>query len=142
MLSRFLALAALIALAVFAAACGGDDDDDVVTGDDDDSAPATSAPAADGTEADVTITVAGSAFDPSDFSVPADADVVIAITNEDSVAHNFTVYKDDAFTEMQGTTLPLPAGGAGNVFGTFAAGEYYFRCEIHPEQMQGSFTAE
>jgi plastocyanin len=141
---KLLSILALTALIVLAVACGDDDDDtgDGGNGGDGETDAATSAPAGNGDEADLTITVADFAFNPNEFTVPAGSDVVIAITNEDSTDHNFTVYTDAGFTNMQGTTLPLPAGASDSIFGTFPAGEYFFRCEIHPSQMQGSFTAE
>jgi plastocyanin len=140
---NFLAILALAALCVLAVACG-DDDDDTGTDGGNETDAATTAPAGNGNgeEPDVSITIEGSAFNPDEFTVPADGDVVIGITNEDTIAHTFTVYTDAEFTEMQGTTLPLDGGAGDTVFGTFPAGEYFFRCEIHPAQMQGSFTAE
>jgi plastocyanin len=140
MVIRLLTVLALTVLVQSALACGDDDDD---TGDNrgDDNGSETTTPNRR-SEADVAVLIADFAFDPSEFTVPAGEDIVIGLTNEDSGSHTFTVYTDAEFTAMQGTTVHLDAGASDSVFGTFDAGEYFFRCELHPTQMQGSFTAE
>ncbi|HUF53704.1 MAG TPA: cupredoxin domain-containing protein [Dehalococcoidia bacterium] len=157
---KLLAILALAALTVFALACGDDDDDD--TGDDANGDVSTTAPAGDATDApadaatedaeptdegegdngaeSVAVLIADFAFDPSEFTVPAGS-ITFDVTNEDSVAHTFTVYTDEAFSEATDVNVSVRGGSSGSGEGEFEAGEYYFRCEFHPD-MQGTFTAE
>jgi plastocyanin len=162
---RLLTLLVLSALAVFALACGDDDDD---TGDDANGDVATTAPAAatdeptdaatdaadetdepeptedgddnGGAAETVTIAIANFAFDPSDFTVPAGA-VLFEVSNADSAPHTFTVYADEAYTDATDVDVSVGAGSSGSGEGTFEAGPFFFRCELHPD-MQGTFTAE
>jgi plastocyanin len=140
-LGRSLLGLAVASLALAAVACGGDDDDD-----DDgngDGATATADGSGDGGGGnEVDVVLEGFAFAPTQFTVPAGEDVVINLENRDSAPHTFTVYLDNAFSEMQGTTLPLDAGASDEVRGTFDAGTYFFRCEVHPATMTGQFSAE
>jgi plastocyanin len=159
---KLLAIMALAALSVLALACGDDDDD---SGDDTrgdgaaTTAPVGNAPtdaatdvptdAADETGDDddngssaetVAIAIAGFAFDPSDFTVPAGT-VSFEVSNADSAPHTFTVYADEAYTDATEVNVSVGAGSSGSGEGTFEAGPYFFRCELHPD-MQGTFTAE
>ena len=132
---------ALAGLALAAVACGDDDDDD--DGGNGDGATATADGSGDGGgDSEVDLVLEGFAFAPSQFTVGAGEDVVINLENRDSAPHTFTVYLDNAFSEMQGTTVPLDAGASDEAHGTFDAGTYFFRCEVHPATMMGQFTAE
>jgi plastocyanin len=146
---KFLAIAALAALAIFAVACGDDDggsgfenDGDVPTEGRSRGPTATG----DGSNTDqeaIRVNIENFAFNPADFTVPTgDSPGVISITNLDSAGHTFTVYTDAEFSEPEGTDVSLSGGANEVVIGNFSAGEYFFRCEIHPSQMQGTFTAE
>jgi len=66
------------------------------------------------------------------------------LNNQGTATHTLTVYKDDKFTEQVSgaDTKNVSAGSKGEFKTTFTAGEYYFRCERHPTQMQGEFDAE
>lgn len=132
-------------------ACGDDDDD---TGGDG-SPTATESPAAatsPGTSGnDETPPAAGGnvvdvkaenfAFDPAEITVPAGEPVTFRFTNADSVSHTFTLYTDEAFENPIG-------GGSATVqepeitVSFIDPGEYYFRCELHPSQMQGELKAQ
>jgi plastocyanin len=129
----------LLALAMGATACGGDDDDEPADGGPEPTA--TSQPGG-GDEATVDVVIQDFAFSPTRFTLGAGDDVVIGLDNRDAAGHTFTVYLDEGFSEAQGTTLPVSAGSQDTIHGTFEAGTYFFRCEIHPATMQGSFTAE
>ena len=138
---RSALLTGLIALALVAVACGDDDDDD----DDGNGGEATATEGSgdgNGDGATVDVVIEGFAFVPNEFSLSAGEDVTIGLQNPAGVPHTFTVYLDDAFSEMQGTTVSLAGGAEETVFGTFDAGTYFFRCEIHPATMTGQFTAE
>jgi len=132
-------IAGLLVAAV--SACGDDDEGS----DDNGGEPAATTPAAvgDGGE-EVSVEAVDLGFDPEEVAVPADVEVVVKLNNTGVASHTLDVYADEEFTE------PIDGAATGNVSGgekgeftaTFAAGEYFFRCEIHPGQMQGTLTAE
>lgn len=81
-------------------------------------------------------------FDTDEISVPAGAPVIINFDNQDEgVDHNFAVYETEAATEVifRGDVITGPA----QISYTFTAPEepgiYFFRCDVHPTQMTGSF---
>lgn len=150
-MKRFWMLAALLAalaLTLAAAGCGDDDDDD---GGDDGGGDSTPTEAAsengDDIEAQtVSVIIADFAYTPPEFTVAAGAEVTFDVTNDDEVSHTFTVYEDEAYSEARetdievaGSAVATAAAGTGEVF---EAGDYFFRCELHPTQMEGTFTAE
>jgi plastocyanin len=131
--AALLAAAALLALG--AAACGGDDDD----GDDGDSAAATQ-PAGDG---GVTVTATDFSFSPAEVEATAGEALSLTLQNDGSAPHTLTVYSDEEYTtEVAGAdTGQVNGGESGDFEVTFdAAGDYYFRCEVHPSQMQGEIV--
>lgn len=136
----FATIAVLAALSAGAIACG-DDDDDSSSGDDA-GTEATATLAADGGGTTVDITATDFAFDKTSFTVPAGEEINFALTNDGSAPHTFTVYTDEEYTDPVDVDVRTDAGASGSDSGTFEAGEYYYRCEIHPTQMQGEFTAE
>jgi plastocyanin len=84
-------------------------------------------------------------FDKSTLTVPAGSSVTITFTNNDSgVPHNFALYTDAS----AGTTIYKGAivNGPGTTKYTFTApstpGTYFFRCDVHPTQMTGSFIVQ
>ncbi len=89
------------------------------------------------------LTARNNAFDKSSFTVPAGATVALSFINDDpGVQHNFALYTDASATTaiFRGAV----ATGQQTVLYTFAApstpGTYFFRCDIHPETMSGSFV--
>ncbi|QSZ68344.1 hypothetical protein RJ40_01480 [Methanofollis aquaemaris] len=83
------------------------------------------------------------AFNTDEISVPAGAPVIINFDNQDEgVDHNFAVYKTPAAVEtiFRGDVITGPA----QISYTFTAPEepgiYFFRCDVHPNQMTGSFV--
>jgi plastocyanin len=133
-------------------ACGDDDDD---TGGDGspaatESPAAATSPGTDGndetppaTGADnvVDVKTENFAFDPAEITVPAGEPVTFRFTNADSVSHTFTLYTDEEFEN------PIGGGSATEqepeITVSFVdPGEYYFRCELHPSQMQGELKAQ
>lgn len=152
----FLVAGALLsALAV--AACGGDDNED--TGDNQSPAATTGAagtrtPAATspgsagndqtppaGGENTVNVKTQNFAFDPAEITVPAGEPITFNFTNADSVRHTFTLYLDEGYTQA------IDGGSASadtpEITVSFVdPGDYFFRCEVHPTQMEGVLTAE
>lgn len=167
---RWLAAAALVVTMGFAlAACGGDDDDEdgsdvtpgaVSTQPASATEPASTAeptaeatepegdatePAGDGVD-NISVTAADFSFSTDAESVAPGSVVMVAFSNTGSAPHTLTFYADEEYTEA------IPAGDSGQVSGgssvnfTFEAPEsgddVYYRCEVHPAQMQGELAVE
>ena len=117
--------------------------------------PTAKAPAPSGTPATVenftgqtvNVTAQNVQFDTSSINVNAGGQVRIHFTNNDNgTPHNFAVYKSST------DTTPVADGSVGVifpgpnvddvVFTTPAAGSYYFRCDVHPTIMFGTFTVK
>jgi plastocyanin len=104
--------------------------------------PATTSSAA-GNAVTIDLSASGMAFDTKTIKVPAGAKVTINFQNKDSANHNFAAYLDAAAAnkifvgEVIGTT---------SIIYTFTAptnpGTYFFRCDVHPSIMKGSFIVE
>jgi len=139
-----LVMAAAV-VAALAFACGGDDDPEptptptVVAGTPDPSRPTPAPPI----QALVSIEAKDRAFEPTSILAPVGIVVRLTLANLDDTPHTLTVYADEDFLE------PLPNGDTGEVGEgaiakldlTFEEGEYYYRCEIHPDDMQGQIVA-
>jgi plastocyanin len=131
----------LLVLSTAAIACGDDDDDDG-TGDDNGGDATTGASDDGGGGESLVVTIIDFSYDPEEFAVPAGEEVTFEVANDDDVSHTFTVYRDAEFNRIGDVSVQVDAGEGGEGTATFEAGEYFFRCELHPSQMQGSFVAE
>jgi plastocyanin len=91
-------------------------------------------------------TIQGVAFASKTITAPANTSIRIRLHNEDDgVDHNIAFYPS-----ATNTAAPLAAGSIGQtfpgvatddtVFETPAAGSYFFRCDVHPTTMTGTFT--
>jgi plastocyanin len=104
---------------------------------------ATTAPTSVGKTVPVTLIAKNIAFDMSTISVPAGSTVVMTFVNNDTnVPHNFALYTDSkATTKIFAGDLVT---GVKTVTYTFTApsapGNYFFRCDTHPEIMTGTFV--
>jgi plastocyanin len=85
------------------------------------------------------------AFDKSTITVPAGAEVTIVFDNKDEgVPHNFSLYKTPEAVDQlfDGEIITGPK----TINYTFKApetpGKYFFRCDVHPNQMTGTFVVE
>ncbi len=103
---------------------------------------ATTAQPTGGKTVPVTLTAKNIAFDKGTISVPAGSTIVMTFVNNDAnVPHNFALYTDSK------ATTKIFAGnfvtGVKTVTYTFTApsnpGNYFFRCDTHPEIMTGTF---
>ena len=85
-------------------------------------------------------------FDQSELRAQADGQVTVRFTNDDpGVPHNWAVYTDDNAGEAIGGANEGICTGPCSEEITFelpAPGQYYFRCDVHPTQMEGTFTVE
>jgi plastocyanin len=152
---RAIALCALIGSLLVAGACGGDDEDEdggaatpaettvAAT-----AAPTTDAGGGDGGEAEVIpvdITAQDFEFEADVTTVAPEAVIAVTFTNDGSAPHTVNFYSDEEYSEA------IPAAESGQVSGgesvnfTFealASGTMYYRCEVHPQQMQGGLAIE
>ena len=82
------------------------------------------------------------AFSPRSLSAPPNTRVTVRINNQDAgVLHNFAVYTNNQATSriFIGEFHTGP-GIKDYSFETPAAGNYFFRCDTHPDTMTGSFV--
>jgi predicted lipoprotein with Yx(FWY)xxD motif/plastocyanin len=104
------------------------------------------APSSSPAGAAVTINLAAKnmAFDMSTITVPAGAKVTINFNNQDGgIPHNFSLFTDSSANPpalFQGQIINGPATVAYTFTAPAAAGTYFFRCDIHPTLMTGSFV--
>jgi len=82
-------------------------------------------------------------FDQSELTAKAGGSVTVRFDNEDQgVPHNWALYTDDSATEaIAGANENICTGPcqAEITFDAPAPGEYFFRCDVHPAQMKGTF---
>ncbi|MEX2557907.1 MAG: cupredoxin domain-containing protein [Actinomycetota bacterium] len=125
-------------LCFMAAACGGDDK----------SAAPTPTPSVSESSPCVlgalTLVAKDIDFDKSCLIAPANQPITITMDNKDAgIPHNFAIYPDlrSSAALFKGENVLGPVVKAYKV-PALAAGEYHFRCDIHPRQMQGDFVVE
>jgi plastocyanin len=85
------------------------------------------------------------AFNLSTITVPASAQVTVHFTNEDAgIPHNFAVYKTAAAQEIifQGKVISGVSSTTYNFTAPTTPGSYYFRCDVHPTLMTGTFIVQ
>ncbi len=93
----------------------------------------------------IDLTAQNISFDKSTITVPAGVEVMINFDNEDNgVPHNFAVYKTSAAQDkiFSGQIITGPK----RITYTFTApttpGNYFFRCDVHPTIMTGTFVVK
>jgi cytochrome c oxidase subunit II len=85
------------------------------------------------------------AFNLSTITVPPGAQVTVNFNNEDSgVPHNFSVYESPAAQKVifQGKIITGPATTSYKFTAPTTPGTYFFRCDVHPTIMTGSFIVQ
>ncbi len=90
-------------------------------------------------EGDVTVVMVDIAFEPKEFTIAADTDVVVFLPNEGALEHNFTI------DELGIATDTIPGGESTTVTINAPAGTYEYYCSIpgHREAgMVGTLTVE
>ena len=101
--------------------------------------------AAGGEAVTVDLSAQNIAFDKSSITVPAGAAVTVDFDNKDSgIPHNFAVYTDSSASQsiFKGETITGPATTTYHFTAPSDPGTYYFRCDVHPEQMNGNFVVQ
>jgi plastocyanin len=143
MLGMMLAMVVAVAMV---AACGDDEGDGGGTEATTRAATATDGAGGDGAGAvDLEIAAENTAYDVSELTAPAGADVTLVFDNDDEgLQHNWSLYESEESED------PLFEGeiitGVDSVDYTFTApedpGTYHFHCDVHPTQMEGEFIVE
>jgi predicted lipoprotein with Yx(FWY)xxD motif/plastocyanin len=108
-------------------------------------APSSASPAASATGPSVTIDLVSQsmAFDKSSITVKAGASVTMNFNNKDGgIPHNFALYTNSSATTpiFVGQTIRGPATITYTFTAPATAGTYFFRCDIHPTSMTGTFV--
>jgi plastocyanin len=85
-------------------------------------------------------------FDQSELTAQAGGSVTVRFDNEDQgVPHNWALYTDDSATEaIAGANENICTGPcqAEITFELPGPGTYFFRCDVHPTQMTGTFVVQ
>jgi plastocyanin len=85
------------------------------------------------------------AFDKSTITVPAGADVTVNFDNEDAgIPHNFSVYTDSSAKTaiFVGEIISGPKTITYHFTAPTQPGTYFFRCDVHPTIMTGTFIVQ
>jgi cytochrome c oxidase subunit 2 len=83
------------------------------------------------------------AFDKNTISVPAGIKVMISFDNKDKgIPHNFAVYKTAAAKDLifSGKIITGPQRITYTFMAPKTPGRYFFRCDVHPKIMTGTFV--
>ncbi len=141
-------LAAVAVTFILAFTLGGDGGIEEKAGGDDD-AVAEMSPEPEETPADGEGTVVEIAmipvikFDTADVTVPADQPVTLTADNIDpGIPHNWAVYTDDSASELIAGTPICTDCTETITFDPPEPGVYFFKCDVHPVQMVGTFVVE
>lgn len=95
------------------------------------------------TSVTIDLVAQGMIFNKSTIAVPAGASVTMNFNNQDSVPHNFALYTDSSAATLifRGQVITNDT-----IVYTFTApstpGNYFFRCDVHPASMTGTFKVE
>lgn len=86
-------------------------------------------------------------FDMEELAIPANEDATITADNtDDGILHNFAVYNsgdeaeggEGAIAATEECTAPCTDSVTLNL----PPGEYFFRCDFHPQQMTGTLVVQ
>jgi plastocyanin len=91
----------------------------------------------------IQLRAANLAFDKTSLSATANQPVNVQFENADAgVLHNFALYVNaSASQKIFGGELTTGVTTVNYKFTAPAAGSYFFRCDVHPDTMKGSFAS-
>jgi len=85
----------------------------------------------------------GMSFDKSTITVPAGASVIINFNNKDSIPHNFALYTNSSAATAIFVGQVISSSSVTYKFTAPATpGSYFFRCDVHPTTMTGTFLVQ
>jgi plastocyanin len=88
------------------------------------------------------LAASNAAFDTKELDFKAGEETVLPFNNEDSLAHNFSIYEDDSATKDLFKGAEVPGGSSTDYdIPSLDKGEYFFRCDLHPS-MNGAVVVE
>jgi len=88
----------------------------------------------------VKVTASNIAFDSQCLAAPADKQFTLSFENKDSVPHSVAILESHtAPTFLFHTDTFAGPKTMTYTFGPLKAGTYHFHCEVHPDQMNGTF---
>ena len=141
-----LPILAILAIGLVAAACGDDDDEEPTGTRTPGASPtaagtaATATPAAGATQIEIVAAALG--FNKGSLEATAGQPFTITLDNQDSVSHTLEIYTEEGGDEIAGVEpSTVSPGSTGTLTTTIAEpGDYYFQCDFHPQQMNGTLT--
>ena len=100
-----------------------------------------SAPKASGT---LTVTAKDIAFDKECLAAPADQAFTVTLENKDTLPHNVAILKTHESTDtlFSGNLVSGPDKSTTYNVSALPAGSYHFHCNVHPDQMKGTFLVK
>jgi plastocyanin len=108
---------------------------------DDDSGGGGAEPTATQVAADVTIAANGLAFSTDTLTVPAGSPFTLLFQNQEPVPHNVAIYTEEGGESLFTGEIVT---GSDIVYDVPAleGGEYYFVCDVHPADMNGTLVSD
>ena len=76
-------------------------------------------------------------FDKDALDFPAESEVVLVFENLEPIPHNFSLYESKGGATLFEGEILNAEGEIEYEFTTPPGGEYYFQCDVHPDQMNG-----
>ncbi|HUP84696.1 MAG TPA: cupredoxin domain-containing protein [Acidimicrobiales bacterium] len=76
-------------------------------------------------------------FDKEELDFPSNTEVTLEFTNREAIPHNFSLYADRGGDRLFEGEIVNTTGDTRYDFKTPEAGEYWFQCDVHPDQMNG-----
>jgi plastocyanin len=87
----------------------------------------------------VSITAKNLKFDKPVLELRPESPTILHFKNEDSVPHNIAIYSDESLSRTIFSFDPIPGPISQDLqFTSPAAGRFFFRCDVHPQQMKGT----
>lgn len=92
-------------------------------------------------DADVAVTTEEMGFDTSTLVLAAGEETTISLRNLDGQPHNVAIYTDESASEPLWVGETITDDAITEAIPPLEAGEYFFRCDVHPA-MNGTVVVE
>ena len=93
---------------------------------------------AEGGEGEFLLAAENLEFDKESLDFPASSEVVLVFENREAIPHNFSLYESEGGEALFEGEILNAEGEIEYEFETPPGGEYYFQCDVHPDQMKGT----